>query len=50
MDVTRTIQTAVARADLLLCSARALPWGRMALSLLLAAAAIHVVKAVRRDG
>ena len=51
MDVTKLIQIAVARADLLLCSARAtLPWGKMALSLLLAALAIHVIKAVRQDG
>ena len=46
MDVTRAIQMAVARADLLLCRVKALPWGRIGLALLIAAAAIHVVKAV----
>ena len=49
MDVTRCIQAAVARADLLICQLAALPWKRMAASLLLAALAIHVVKAVRND-
>ena len=34
-------------SDLLICRLLALPWKRMALSLLLAAVAIHVVKAVR---
>ena len=46
----RNIQIAVARADLLICRLLALPWKRMALSLLLAAVAIHVVKAVKNDG
>ena len=50
MDMTRAIQIAVARADLLLCRLLALPWKRMALSLLLAWLAIHVIKAVRNDG
>ena len=50
MDVTRAIQIAVERADMLVCSVGALPWGRMALSALLAAWAIHVVKAVRNGG
>lgn len=49
MDVTRAIQIAVARADLLLCQLAALPWKRMAASLLLAALAIHVIKAVIHD-
>jgi hypothetical protein len=49
MDVTRCIQAAVARADLLICQLAALPWKRIAASLLLAALAIHVVKAVRND-
>ena len=49
MDVTRCIQAAVARADLLLCRLAAIPWRRMAASLLLAALAIHVVKAVREN-
>jgi hypothetical protein len=47
MDLAQNIQIAVARADLLICRLLALPWKRMALSLLLAAVAIHVVKAVR---
>lgn len=47
MDVTRAIQIAVTRADLIVCRALALPWKRMALSLLMAAVIIHVVKAVR---
>ena len=50
MDVTRTIQIMVARADILLCSVLALPWKRMALSLLIAAVTIHVFKAVRNNG
>lgn len=49
MNVTQQIQIAVARADLLLCQLAALPWKRLAVSLLLAALAIHVVKAVIRD-
>ena len=49
MDMTRCIQAAVARADLLICQLAALPWKRMAASLLLAALAIHVVKAVREN-
>lgn len=50
MNVTQQIQIAVARADLLLCQLAALPWKRMAASLLLAALVIHAVKAVRNDG
>lgn len=50
MDMTRCIQAAVARADLLACRLLALPWKRMAVSLLLAWLVIHVVKAVRNDG
>ena len=49
MDATRLIQIAVARADMLLCQLLALPWKRMAVSVLLAWLAIHVMKAVRRD-
>ncbi len=49
MDITQPIQIAVARADILLCRLLALPWKRMAASLLLAWLAIHVVKAVRND-
>ena len=49
MDTTRCIQAAVALADLLICQLLALPWKRMAVSLLLAWLAIHVVKAVRRN-
>ena len=50
MDATRCIQAAVARADLLICQLLALPWKRMAVSLVLAWLVIHVVKAVRNDG
>ncbi len=50
MDMTRCIQAAVARADLLACRLLALPWKRMAVSLLLAWLVIHVAKAVRNDG
>ena len=50
MDMTRCIQAAVARADLLICQLLALPWKRMVVSLLLAWLVIHVVKAVRNDG
>ena len=50
MDVTRAIQAAVVRADLLACQLLALPWKRMAVSLLLAGLVIRVVKAVRNDG
>ena len=49
MDVTRAIQIAVARADLLLCQLAAIPWKRIAASLLLAAMAIHVIKAVIKN-
>jgi hypothetical protein len=49
MDITRQIQVAVARADLLLCRLAAFPWKRLAVSLLLAAMVIHVVKAVREN-
>lgn len=49
MDATRLIQIAVARADLLLCQLLALPWRRMAVSLLLAWLLIHVVKAVIKN-
>ena len=50
MDVTRCIQAAVARADMALCRLLALPWKRVAVSLLLAWLVIHVAKAVRNDG
>ena len=49
MDVTRCIQAAVVRADLLACRLLALPWGRIWLSLLLAWWVIHVVKAVKAN-
>ena len=49
MNITQQIQIAVARADVLLCRLLALPWKRMAVSLLLAWLVIHVMKAVRRD-
>lgn len=44
------IQIAVARADLWLCRVAALPWEKIGLSLLIAAAVVYVVKAVRSDG
>lgn len=50
MDTTKIIQIAVARADLLLCRLLALPWKRLAVSLLLAWLVIHVAKAVKKDG
>ena len=51
MDVTRCIQAAVARADMALCRLLALPWKRMAVSLLLAWIVIHVYrKAMSDDG
>ena len=51
MDCTSAIQVAVARADLLLCQLLALPWKRMAVSLLLAWIVIHVYrKAMSDDG
>ena len=50
MNITQQIQIAVARADVLLCRLLALPWKRMAASLLLAWLAIHVTKAVRNNG
>ena len=50
MNITQQIQIAVARADLLICQLAALPWKRMAASLLLAALVIHAVKAVRNNG
>ena len=50
MDVTRCIQAAVARADLLICQLAALPWKRMAASVLLAWIVIHICKCVRNDG
>jgi hypothetical protein len=49
MNVTQQIQIAVARADLLLCQLAALPWKRMAASVVLAALVIHTVKAVIRN-
>ena len=49
MNITQQIQIAVARADVLLCRLLALPWKRMAVSLLLAWLVIHVMKAVRRN-
>lgn len=42
----RSIQIAVARADLILCQVAAWPWKRMILSLLIAAVAIHILKVV----
>lgn len=50
MDVTRLIQVNIARADLLICRLLAMPWEKIGLSLLIAAAVMYVVKAVRSDG
>ena len=51
MDTIRCIQAAVALADLLICQLLALPWKRMAVSLLLAWIVIHVYrKAMSDDG
>lgn len=41
MDVTRMIQAAVVRADLVVCWVLALPWRRIGLSLLIAAVITH---------
>lgn len=48
-DMTNSIQVTVARADLLICRLLALPWGKIGLSLLIAAAVVYVVKAVRTN-
>lgn len=40
----KAIQIAVARADLILCQIGSLPWDRIALSVVLAAIIIKVVK------
>lgn len=37
MDATRAIQAAVVRADLLICRARASPWGCIAAALIVGA-------------
>ncbi len=49
MDMTRCIQAAVARADLLICQLAALPWKRMAVSVVLAWIAIHICKCAMKD-
>jgi len=49
MDVTRMIQVAVARADLMICTLRALPWGKIAASLIIAAILMKVVRQVEID-
>ena len=46
----RGILEAVARADMWLCAVWALPWPRIGLSLLIAAVAVYVIRAVIRDG
>lgn len=50
MNITSQIQIAVARVDLLVCQLLALPWKRMAASLLMAWWVIHLIKAVKHDG
>lgn len=47
MDITRAIQIAVVRADMLACRIMGLPWKRIAISLFAAWVIIYVVKAVR---
>lgn len=49
MNVTQNIQIAVARADLVICQLAALPWKRMAASVLLAWIVIHICKAAMKD-
>ena len=49
MDVTRLIQVNVARADLLICRLLALPWGKIGLSLLIAAAIMYVFRKARKE-
>lgn len=49
MDVTRAIQAAVARADMLACRVAALPWGKIGLSLLIAAAVVYVCRKARNE-
>ncbi len=48
MDATRAVQIAVARADLLLCRARASPWGMIAAGLLVGGLLWAVIKNQRR--
>lgn len=48
MDATRAIQIAVARADLLICQARASPWGMIAAGLLVGGLLWAVIKNQRR--
>ena len=43
------IQIAVARADLMICRVLALPWGRIGLSLLIAAAVVVVGHLARKE-
>lgn len=43
------IQIAVARADLWLCRVAALPWGKIGLSLLIAAAVVYVCRKARNE-
>ena len=49
MDVTRLIQVNVARADLWLCRVAALPWEKIGLSLLIAAAVVYVCRKARKE-
>jgi len=43
------VQIAVARADLILCQIAALPWKKIGLSLLIAAAMCYIVRKVVKD-
>jgi len=49
MDITRAIQVTVARADLWLCRVAALPWVKIGLSLLIAAAVLYVCRKARNE-
>ena len=47
--MTNSIQVTVARADLWLCRVAALPWGKIGLSLLIAAAVVYVCRKARKE-
>ena len=49
MDVTRAIQAAVARADMLACRIAALPWGEIGLAVAIAAAVVFVVSGAHKE-
>lgn len=49
MDTVQAMQIIVARADVVVCRLLALPWKRMAASVLLAWIAIHICKCAMKD-